>query len=103
MSELNAVTRLREWARESPVNVAELAGPFGMDSEKRTLTLLLAKALAAHKQIKDRPNQVCAEYELCSHVVCQSSYIAFAIADLTITDISAELKRMLPEPTEEER
>ena len=38
----------------------------------------LAKAL---QEIKDRPNQVCAEYETCKHSVCESSYAAFAIAD----------------------
>ncbi len=47
MSELNVVTRLREWVRHSPVRVATLAGPFDMDSEKSTLALLLAKALDA--------------------------------------------------------
>ena len=102
MNELNAATRLREWARHAPIKVATLAGPFDMDSEKSTLALLLAKALEAHEKIKDRPNQVCAEYELCTHAVCHSSYVAFAIADLAITDISAELERMLPKQTEGE-
>jgi hypothetical protein len=35
----------------------------------------------ALREIKERKDQVCEDFELCTHPACKSSYEAFAIAD----------------------
>jgi len=49
----------------------------------------VAELEAALREIKERPNQVCAEFEICQHVGCQSSYLAFAIADAALAPARA--------------
>lgn len=61
--------------------------------ERDALRAHVAHLAAALREIKDRPIQVCAEFETCTHVVCAASYAAFAIADAALAALSAARKR----------
>lgn len=52
-------------------------------SRLRDRYLVLVDALS---EIRDRQGQVCPAYEICSHVACESSYSAWAIADKALKD-----------------
>lgn len=59
----------------------------GLKLEVAWLRRMLTPAVQALRDIKDRKNQVCANYELCEHVGCTSSYEAYAIADKAMVGI----------------
>lgn len=50
--------------------------------------LKLEIALKALKEIKNEQGKVCAEYEICEHRACKSSYVSWALADKAIHKIS---------------
>jgi hypothetical protein len=61
--------------RELREAVVELA------AERDTLQARLTAAERALREIKDTCGKVCEDFELCTHVACNSSYGAWAIAD----------------------
>lgn len=42
------------------------------------------------KEIKRDEGKVCDEFEICEHRACQSSYSAWAIADIALARLAAE-------------
>jgi hypothetical protein len=48
---------------------------------------ILKKAL---EEIRDKEGKVCANYELCHDVSCQSSYASWAIADIALRKIDGK-------------
>lgn len=44
---------------------------------------------AALQQIKDEQGKVCAEFEVCCHVACQSSVSSWMIADQALASVTA--------------
>jgi uncharacterized coiled-coil DUF342 family protein len=52
------------------------------------------RLIQALRAVKNRKNQVCADYMECTHVGCSSSYEAFAIADEALTKATEEPKEL---------
>jgi hypothetical protein len=57
-----------------------------MNAEDRAHLVALHTALT---RIRDDEGRVCAEYEVCTHLACQSSYNAYAIADAALRGVNA--------------
>ena len=52
--------------------------------EQSELTEMVERLRAALQRIKDESGRVCDEFELCTHVACQSSYHAWSVADAAL-------------------
>jgi hypothetical protein len=60
------------------------------EQEMEALRQRTERAEAALREIREAQGRVCAEYDTCQHIACQSSYAAWAIADAALAEVSRE-------------